>query len=157
MSTTTTVKKILEKAALLEQQAAALRLAASYLNGEAHHQKRTTAAHTVAQAVKLRRAQQNGSTPHEEPEAQPAARKRLSKYARTKAERAAKRDQILTILRDYGKPMPIRELVKAVRAVGITSLTGIIGLAQAGYLKKSGARGKTRYTFRQMPEAAGEK
>ena len=146
---TTTIEKILAKAAELEQQAAALRLAAGVLNGHAHAEKRATAARTVAKAIRVRRVQKKNGTAAA-PEA--PAGERLSPWQQTEARRAQKRTQIVGLVRDYGKPMPIAELVTAARAHGIPSLTGMISYVRAGFLRKSGARGKTRYTFRQMPE-----
>jgi hypothetical protein len=145
---TTTIDKILEKAAALEAQAAALRLAATLLNGDAHRQKRATVKRTVDQAIAVRRAQRNG---HGEAAALgPAARARQATVAR----REEKAQQVVSIVKAYGKPMPIRLLREAARARGITSLTGIISYVRSGYLVKSGRKGKSRYAFRQLPPSA---
>jgi hypothetical protein len=158
MTMTTMIDKILAKAEALEQQAAALRLTATILNGDAHAQKRKTAARTVAGAVKVRRAQRNGATPDgarpevdETPPAEPVD-KRLTRQKK-KAGREQKRDRVLAIIRDYGKPMPLNELRQEARAQGITSLTGMIAYVRAGFLHKTGGKGKTRYRFRQLPAA----
>jgi hypothetical protein len=147
---TTTIEKILARAAELDAQAAALRLAATLLNGDAHAQKRATAAQTVERAIKVRRAQRHAATSNGVT-ANGASAPRLTPNQRTQARRDEKRAQVLTILRDYGKPMPIRELKTAARTLGIGSLTGMIAYVRAGFLTKSGKRGKTRYAFQRMP------
>jgi hypothetical protein len=147
------IEKILARAAELDAQAAALRLAATLLNGDAHAQKRATAATTVERAIKLRRAQRHAATSNGVTANGAEAPKRLTPNQRTQARRDEKRAQVLTILRDYGKPMPIRELKTAARTLGIGSLTGMIAYVRAGFLTKSGKRGKTRYAFQRMPAA----
>jgi len=146
------IGKMLAKAEELEHKAAALRLAAAVFDGNLHEQKRATAAQTMAQAIKVRRAQQharrNGGAPHDEPE--PRA-PRLSKWKQTAARREKKRDVVLAIVERYGKPMPLGELKAAARAQGIRSLTGMVSYVRAGFLQRTTRRGQTYYAFRQRP------
>jgi hypothetical protein len=154
---TTTVEKILEKAAELEAQAAALRLAARVLTNGAHERKQAAGARTVAQAIAVRQAQRNGGAgaPAAAP---PPAAPQTSRQARQahQAERREKRDTLLTIIRDYGKPMPLAKLKMAAQAQGIDNLTGIVTYARHGWLRVSRDRHKaTRYTFRAWPDDQG--
>ena len=154
-TTTTTVDWMLAKAAELEMQAGALRTAAELLAATAQDRKRATVARTVGQAIAVRQAQRNGHKPAVVEEA--PAPERLSKWQKTVARREEKAHQVASILRDHGKPMPIKALREAARERGIDSLTGIIGLVRAGYLHKTGSKGKTRYRFVQMPERASHR
>jgi hypothetical protein len=100
--TTTTIEKMLGKAEELEQQAAALRLAASVMNGHAHTVKQATLPATLAGAVKLRRAQKNGSSQGEP----------------TQAERKAQREALLREQLTQG-PQRLAELHSHLDAQGI--------------------------------------
>ena len=159
MAMTTTVEKLLAKASELEQQAVALRIAAAFLGDTATAEKVVSTVRRVSKAVALRKAQTNGHALQVEEEIDvPAPRtprlrgKRAPTGSALATQRAAKRDQVLAIIRDYGKPMPIKVLTEAARERGIASLTGMISYVRAGYLHKTGSRGKTRYTFRALPE-----
>lgn len=157
MATTTTIDKLRAKAAALDAHATALRLAADFLAAELHQGKQGTLVRTLSEAIALRHAQQNGSRPgREEKPAKPVkAPKRKAprgSWKATVARRQAKREQLLAIVRAYGKPMPVAALAEAARKQGLGSLTGISGSVRAGYLKVKGRRGETFYS---VPAGAG--
>ena len=131
---------ILAKAAALEIQAGALRTAAELLAATAQDRKQATVARTVSQAIAVRQAQRNGHKPAVVEEA--PAPERLSKRQKTVARREEKAHQVASILRDHGKPMPIKALREAARERGIDSLTGIIGLVRADTCTRRGRRGR---------------
>lgn len=147
---TTTIDKLKAKAAQLDAQADALRLAAYFLDEEARLGKRGTLGRTLSGAIALRHAQRNGDEPEPEPAprvAKPAKKpRRKGVWKATVARRAQKREQLLAIVRAYGKPMPLAELAEAARKQRLGSLTGISGSVRAGYLKKTGRKGKTFYS-----------
>lgn len=153
--TTAQITRILARAELLEQQAAALRLAATVLADDAHTRKTNGIHRTVRAAAQLRQAQHghtngNGHRPAPRKVGRPA-----STHATTKATKAARLERtrkIIALVRDYGKPMPLKALSTAARAEGLGSLTGMWGYVLAGYLKARGRRGNTRYTFLRMPD-----
>lgn len=143
MAMMTTMEKILAKAEALEAQAAALRLAVTILNGDLTAKKRLAVAQTISQAMKIRHAQKNGGPPAAEAAPVP----RQSKWQRTNSRREKKREQILEIVKAYGKPMPVKLLAEAARKRGVKSLTGITGTVRAGYLKQTGRKGDTHYSI----------
>lgn len=153
MAMTTTVEKILAKAAELEAQAAALRLAATVLDEGVLAGKLAAVSTTVEKAIAVRRAQRNG---HPAPAPTGRSTKKKKRHGLSLDARNAKRDAILTILRDYGKPMPVAELKDAARAQGISELGGVGSYERAGYISASGKPGKRRLTFRTMPTDAAE-
>ena len=180
MAMMTTVRQLLEKAAQLETQAAALRTAAAVLQGDVQAGKQKRVARTLASAIGLRAAQRNGHAGREalseaaseatgevasetvrEPGRRRGRPRQLvpgSKWVRPGSAkhraRVAKRAEVLAIVRDYGKPMPLAKLLQATRAKGITSLTGISAYVKAGYLQQTGTKGDTRYKFVQLPPPA---
>lgn len=142
--TTTMAEKILAKAEELEQQARALRLTAAVFDGVAHTQKRGMIERTLDGAISLRRAQQNGSAPTS---AHTNGTRPISAHRQLQEQRAKKAHAVVSIVKAYGKPMPIKKLAEAARAQGVPSLTGMSAYVVAGYLRK---RGKN-YSFLQMP------
>ena len=140
-TTTTMVAWMQAKATELDQQAQALRTAAEILAGTVDTRKRAALPRTVDLAIALRQAQRNGHGPA----ANGRAAAKANVAAKLRGSRAAKRDQVLAIVRAYGKPMPIAALRAAARAEGIASLTGIVGYVRQGMLKRTGRKGQTRY------------
>jgi hypothetical protein len=151
MAMMTTVERILAKAQALEAQAAALRLAAELLGTDVRRGKQGTLDRTLKGAMALRHAQTNGHAPALEPLTPTTTGKKkrapAGVYTATKARRAKKRAQIVAILRDHGKPMPIALLAEAARKQGIDSLTGISGAVRSGQLKRTKRQGQSYYSL----------
>lgn len=67
--------------------------------------------------------------------------------------RLAKARVIAEILKEAGVSLSTAELSDAARARGITEITGVHNYAQRGWIKVQKRKGKSRYSFVEMPPA----